>query len=148
MFAKHFGKGGLRVLHRARGVKHIDNIIAVFGFIIDDATQIVLARVRHVNISLADAILCRRANVIFDKPVFVHKTLAGLRVLLIKGIEHLRIALACGKQLFTRMPFFPKGFTLLPWVIFGRCALFYCLIHDNDPSVGVFHWVINPLFPQ
>ena len=53
VFAKHFGKGGLRIFHRARGVKHINDLIAHFGFVIHNGTKVIRARVGGVHITTA-----------------------------------------------------------------------------------------------
>lgn len=148
VFRQHPCKGGFCIFNRACRVKNIDNIVRDIRFIIDNGTQVIRARVRRIDITFPFDILCRRANGVFNKAAFIHKPGTWLRVLLVQGFKHLRIALAYRLQLLQVVSFFPKGFTLFAWVVFGRLALFDSLINDNNPPIGVAFRIIHALLPQ
>ena len=99
VFGQHLCKCGFCVLNRACRVKHIHNIIGNIRFIIDNGAQIICARVRRIDITFPLDILCRRANGVFNKAAFVHKSGTGLGVLLIQGFKHLGITFAYRLQL-------------------------------------------------
>ena len=148
MPGEHLSQRRLGVLHRALRVKHVHDVVARLRLIVDDGAEEVGARVCRVYVGLAGDALRDGAVFVFLESAVVHQSLAGLRVLLVERIEHVRIAGANGLQLFQRVTLRPKRLPLLTRVGLGGRADLDRRIDHHFPPAGIRHRIIGALLSE